>query len=289
MGELFKRASQVTIARPATSGSASTDFFGVGANALVVTDLRVTFQIEKNLGSDPNSATITIYNLTADTRARIEEKPLHVRIDAGYEDQLERLFVGDIRWSSSRREPPDWVTELQIGDGDRAFRYARVSRSYKSGVNQKTILAELSGNMGLKLPTNISEAKDLNDQYSSGVVLTGPTRNQMTKVLAKSGYSWSVQDGKLQALKATDKRTDQAFIVSQDTGMIGTPEFGAPEKKGKSPRLTVRMLLHPGLTPGGTIQMEAEVVKGLFRIERVSHMGDTHGQDWFSEVEAKPL
>lgn len=289
---LFNRGVSVTLSRPL-------DFKVLGGEVKLVTTitgLRVTFNIEKTLSEEPNTCELQIFNLAETTRGELDKKPMNVRIDAGYDGVLERLFQGDLRWGASKHVGVDWESKIQLGDGDRSYRYARVNRSFKAGVNIKTALGEVVKSMGLKMPKSAAEATDLIKQFASGTVVHGPSQVEMTRLLEPYGMSWSIQDGGLQILKGSDPKSQDALLVSQDTGMIGTPEFGPPmSKSGKDekklgsskPILTVLSLLYPGVTPGGLIQMDARKIKGLFRVDRVVHSGDTHGPDWQTKIEAR--
>jgi len=281
---LFRRAARVTVYRSEVGS-----FGDPATNGLEITDLRVQFAITKGTGSDPNTCEMVITNAAPDTRASLTKKPLHVRIDAGYDDDLKHLFRGDLRYGASSFQPPEWFTKLQIADGDRAYRHAKSSRSYKRGTTVLTALKDVAATMGLALPANALVSADLKAQFASGEVIHGPSRDELTKLLAPYGYRWSIQDGKLVILKEAETRPDRALVVSQATGMIGSPEFGVPDKSGKTPALTVKMLLYPAITPGGKIEIQSRTINGVFKVEKVTHTGDTHGDDWFTEVECKPV
>lgn len=284
MSRLFKRAVALTLARPQAG-----KFFENEPNAITIRDQRVQFSIVKSLDSEPNTCEVIVTNLAERTRAELQRKPLYVRLDAGYDGQLARLFTGDVIWGQSKINGVDWETKLQLGDGSRAHGHARLNRSFKAGTSVKTVLGDLAKAHGLKMPTNISEAKELSTQFASGVSVSGPTHAELTKVLAPRGYSWSVQDGRLQVLGPNGTRPDEAIVINQDAGMISSPEFGPPGDDGKPPTMTVSVLLYPGITPGGKIKVESRAVNGLFRVERVTHVGDTHGGSWQSNIEAIPL
>lgn len=279
MSRLFKRGVALTIARPQS-------YFVQAPNAVVLRGLRVTFSIEKKIGKQPNTCEVAVYNLSKDSRSNVDKRPIHVRLDAGYDDNLERLFTGDLIWSESKLDGVDWETKLQVADGARAFQHARVTRSFKPGVTLRTALAEVTGSLGLTMTKSALASSAMLTEFVSGLSLNGPAQREMTRLLAPHGLTWSIQDGRLQILGETEARTDQAIVVSQDAGMIGVPEYGSPTEKKKPPVLTVRMLLHPGLTPGGLIKVESRTIKGTFRVARVTHEGDTHGESWTSTVEA---
>lgn len=275
----FGRRVALTLARP-------TGYFTTAPNAVVITDLRVRFSIEKHLGSEPNACTCEVFNLNAESRAELQRKPIHVRLSAGYEDSVERIFVGDLTFVETRKEGADWVSKLQMGDGERAIRHARVGRSFRAGIELKALVAEVAKAMGVDAPANLAA---VTGRLASGAVVSGSAARELTRHLSARGVGWSIQDGRLQLLNDGAARPDQALVVSQETGLVGVPEFGAPKERGKPPVLSAQVLLTPALSPGGKVQMQSLNVKGTFKVVRVTHEGDTHGTEWFSSFEAVPL
>ena len=279
MSRLFQRSCALTLARP--SG-----YFTQANNATVISALRVQFEVKKSRRKEPNTCSITVSNLNADSRAALAIKPLHVRLDAGYDDNLGRLFTGDMRWSESVKFETDWETKIEVGDGERAYRHARVNRSYEGGVTARVLLAECASALALPLPPT-AHLTELDTQYVSGFSLHGPAQRELTRILDPLDIRWSIQDGRLQLERERDARGEPAIVVSPDTGLIGGPSFGSPAEKGKPAVLSFRMLLFPALTPGGLVRVESRNISGTFKLDRVLHVGDTHGAAWYSECEAR--
>lgn len=289
MGErLYNRAARLTLYRPAPAPA----YFATEPNATVIERLRVGFEITKTLEAEPNNATITIYNLAESSRAELQRKPLRVRLDAGYDGNLARLFDGDARYVA----PPtfgvaDVVTKIEAGEGERAFRNARLTRSYPKGVDARQVVKDLAGSMGLRAPSSVDDALALRGQFTGGAAIDGPSERSMTAVLAKHGYGWSVQDGQLQVLGKGAARADVAHLVEQSTGLVGSPEFGIEQADDGSEKsqLKFRTLLYPSIVPGSRVLVRSRGVDGVFIAQRVRHTGDTHGAPWFTDVEAIPL
>ncbi len=285
MGRLFGRAFQVMAYRAEIE-----DYFGEPQpNATIIRDLRVQFSVEKSNGSDPNKADVIITNLAKGTRAAIVRKPIKIQISAGYDGQARHIFTGDLRHGYSAMSGPDWETRLQLADGDRAFRYARINRSYKPGTSVLTALRDAAGGMGLSLPSNVEASTELREQFSAGISLYGAARDELSRLLAPYGYRWSVQNGQLQILRDDETREDRAWPITADKDMHGSPEWTTPTKAGEAPKLKVRCALYPELTPGGTTEIVSSAVNGIFRIEKVTHTGDTHGDEWATEIQAKAV
>ena len=253
--------------------------------------MRVQFSVTRSLSKDPNTAEVTISNLSEASRAEFQQRPLRVQIAAGYAGENKLLFVGDVRPGSvSRIAGTDWETKLLLGDGSRAFAEARVNRSYKNGTAVRTILRDAATSMGLKLPKELDESVELKQSLPVGESLTGYTSDELTRLLAPFGYEWSIQNGKLQVLRSAQVLPNEARVVDETEGMLGTPELGTPEKGGKPPTLRLRHLLDGAFAPGQKIKVVSRSVKrGLYKVQQVTHTGDSRGDDWETEIEATPL
>lgn len=287
---LFKRGCSVTLITPSALPAAFFDHAPGPENAIEITGLRIKFEIEKHVKSDPNRCDIQVFNLAQNSRALCEKKPLTVWLDAGYDGELRQVFRGDVRHAYSELKKPEWVTTLQLGDGDRACRLARVNKSYASGTPALTVVKDLARSMGLTVSdADAARLADLRTQPVGGLAVQGASRDAMTRVLAPFGVQWSIQNGRLQLLRDQDITDGTAALISVDTGMIGTPEYKTPVRAGKPPHLKVKTLLYPQLLPGTLILVRSRAIKDqYFRIQRLVHRGDTHGKEWETEIEAFP-
>jgi hypothetical protein len=284
----FNKYARVIIQHPATVGNV---FFGRVGNEVTITDLRIQFEVTLSLTKSPNHCDVTITNLNKDSRAEFQEKPLVVRLEGGYDHEYAHIFTGDLRFGSSKLDPPDWETKLQLADGDRAFRSARVSRTYVKGTPLIMALKETAGSMGLALPTDPTSSRilaQLQTQMKAGDIIDGPSHVAMSRLLAPYGATWSIQNGKLQILTGGMTTAGTAYIISSNTGLKGSPEAGVPEragtKRGNTVSVKAKMTLSPHLYPGQLVQVQSKQVNGNFRLTKVTHKGDTHGDEWDSEI-----
>lgn len=280
MAKLFKREARATI------------------GALEVEGLRVQFKVAKSLQQEPNKLEVSIWNLSRDTRGKlteaVEKQSAPVVVEAGYAAAAgspattEELFKGDARLISHVRQGPDWVTRLQSGDGAKAYKSARMVASFAPGTKRGTVIEEAAKSLGLPLG-NLKERIKAHDfkgaltEFVGGFAAAGKTATQLTELLDPLGLGWSIQEGQLQILGEKDTTSAQPIVLSPESGLIGSPELG---DQGV---VKVKSLLQPGIRPGRRIELDAESLQGLFRVERVTHSGDTHGADWYSEAELKPL
>lgn len=290
---LFKRNVRVTCWRESVPTDVTSFDVNRASNQLEITDLRVQFRVQKDLPKGrhpkPNTCDITITNLSKHTRTNLEIKPLNVQLEAGYDDVYRFMFIGDLRYAQTKMEGPDWLTLLQLGDGDCHYRWARMNRTYGDGTSVKQILRDAAKSMGMALPSNVESDSVFNEVIKGGALAYGNVRDQLTKYLAPYGYSWSIQNGQLRILRDDRTHQDTYKVINEENGMIGSPEFGTPPRTGKPPHMTVNMLLYPELVPGDKVLLESKVKTGFFRIENVEHNGDTHGDQWTTQVELKPI
>lgn len=257
--------------------------------------LRMEFKVRKTLKGQPNTLDVRISNLAAQTRAQMQKKGAKVTLLAGYEENPDQLlFNGDARTIDHVRRGPEWLTRVQCGDGEVAMQKRAVNLSFAPGAKVSDVVLQLAQATGLDLG-NVSarlkrgDFKGAASQFLGGYAASGRSFAQLQSVARAAGLDVSVQDGALQLLGATDATSEEAVLLSADTGMVESPEHGSPEKSGDDAVVKVKSLLQPSIRPGRRIRIESISLKGTFVVETVHHTGDTHGAPWYSEVECRPL
>lgn len=267
-----------------------------------ITDsLRIQFDIEKTAKKNPNKSTIKVYNLRKETRAEFEKPDTRVVLYAGYKDEAGAIliFQGSVSYAWSRKDGPDLITEFELGDGATEIRDTTISVGYGKGIKSTQVLNDVSKQMGLPLtlPNNAPTRV-----WNNGLSFHGPARTLLDKVTKGTNLEWSIQNGNLQVIENGMVTTRQGILISQSSGMIGSPERERLAKahthakdKGKTvgqPIIEpdydgwkVKSLLMPTLNPGDRIQLEALFVTGIYRIEEIKHQGDSDATgDWQSEL-----
>lgn len=259
-----------------------------------VEGLRITFKVSKKLSGEPAELEATVYNLNETHRAQTRMKGAKVILEAGYGSDLVRLFSGDARYCEHTREGPDWVTKIQCGDGERAYRYAYVSESFAPGTYVRDVFRKVAGATGLDVRDACSYVDALIDeQFTQGFSVFGKASTAIETLLKGRGLEHTVIDGRLQVLEAGKPAKNSAVLLSPSTGLIGSPSHGTPEtgKKGatKPQMVKAKSLLNGRITPGALVRIESVQINGNFRAQDVMHTGDTFGSDWYTEIEALPV
>jgi hypothetical protein len=253
----------------------------------------VQFRATRSRSKEPNTATITIYNLNENHRSELQEKGIPTVLEAGYADNVSQIFSGALEFGSSVKTGPDILTTIQTDDGGKEYKNARINTSLKGPVDMGAILQTAGEALGLNLG-NLREKvangslRSALQEMTEGVVLSGKAEQVFTRIAKQMGYSWSTQDGQIQLLEPNETiaSSDPILLTAsggKSTGLIGTPE---PGEKGF---VKARSLLQPDLLPGRRVKIESLKIDGFYRIEKVVFTGDTWGGDWYSDIEAKPL
>lgn len=284
---LFDRRVVVAVAFPL-----ATDYVSVSGQVVEIVGLRTQFKVHKSLVKDPNTAEVTINNLAETTRSRMQAQAAKVVIRAGYRDTVGQIFIGDAHNIEHIRNGADWLTKIHAGDGARGLTQGRVSQSFAPGTPVTDVVATIGRVAGFDISsvTKTGKLKELEGrQFAQGYVAHGSVGKELDKILRGAGFEWSIQDGKLQVLRRGEANTERVIELTPASGLIGSPEYVTSEKSKKPAVLKFKALLSPEIIPGRRLAFESARHKGVHRVTKVEHTGDTHGDDWFTEGECEVI
>lgn len=274
MAQLFQRAVRVTL------------------GATVIADLRVQFKIKQSLTKEPNTLQLSIFNLSAETRGKMQSKGVQIIVEAGYADTIAQIFKGTSTVIDHVHEGPDWITKVQCGDGVIPFN-VNVHGSFKKGTPVSTVFEDIAKKTGLDVSGAVSRVRSaVSEQFTKGHTAFGKAGNVLDDLVNGRGLEWSIQDGRMQVLPFGGTTSDSAVVLSPTTGLIGSPAHGTAEKEKKASLLVAKSLLQPSLRPGRAVRVENVAdakANGDFRVVTSTHDGDTAGGAWWSECELAPL
>lgn len=266
-------------------------------SGLDLSALRIKFATHKGDMQTPNSAEITVYNLSPETVARIKGEFKRVTLSAGYVGNSGVIFDGTIRQVRSMRSGSDSWIEILVADGDRAYNFATVNCTLAAGARPSDQVA-VCGTAMAEMGTQTGYVPDLGGQeLPRGKVMYGMARSYMTDVADSTDTSWSIQDGKMQMVPGDSYLPGEAVVLNAGTGLIGSPE---QTNEG----IKVRCLINPRIRIGGRIKLDnasiaaakAELqigavskaaridTDGIYRVLKVEHTGDTRGTDWYADL-----
>lgn len=279
-------------------------------NALDLSALRFRFVIKRGDIQTPNTADIRVYNVSDQTADRIRQmlpRPefSRVLIQGGYDGNFGILFHGQIKQVRRGRESQtDTYIDITAADGDSAYNFAVSTFSLAAGdTAPKTQIDHiLKGMAEYSIGKGYSPDLPANS-LPRGKAFYGMSRDEMRKIARNLGVSWSIQDGKLQMVPETAYMEGEIPVITSATGMVGLPE---QTQNG----IKVRVLLNPNIKIGQAIKLDNESIQGyrfglgvtqtgtnlmtettaktnsdgLYYVMIAEHMGDTRGQEWYSDL-----
>lgn len=282
MSVQYLRRAKLTVANKVGQGF---DFEG----------LRVSGKIVKSNESNANTAEISIYNLSDNSRFFFEEENLFISLDLGYAGiddlegnstgSIENVFKGNISKdqgkTSSFRDGSEWVTKIEAGDGEKELQTSHTEISFGKGTPFTAIINQLLQTFGLAKGSQAVVGEGI---ARNGFSASGKSKDILDRLAERFGFTWSVQSGALQVTRNNIPTPEVATVVSPTTGLISSVI-----KREKGVEFTT--LLNPQILPGRAVNIiqTATIASGFFKVTRVVMDFDTHGPNWTSQVEALPL
>lgn len=266
--------------------------WAIQLGTLRIVGLDLSFKVFKSAKREPNTAEISVYNLSEDHRQQIEEaRGLAVMVWAGYADPgASLIFSGDVMDATTPRrgsaasedDGPDFVTMVSAQDGGSAYRQARVSRSFGPGVAVGTVLRAALEAMGVG-EGNLADFENAGLEgagrtFPEGTVLDGAAHRELAGIVQSMGLRWSIQNGVLQLQRRRTPLSQQAVRLAADTGLIGVPSVD------NAGIVTARALLVPGLDPGRKVAMDSAKIQGGYEVRAVEYVGDTAASNWYADL-----
>jgi hypothetical protein len=282
--QLFRRSCSLDVGKPGDDlVSLPALRIQSGAEQLGLT---VAFKIEKNDKPEPNRSEIRIYNLTDSHREQLEQQGVRALLSAGYPGAEAQVFAGNVRFALTEKQGPDFITRLELSDGLQGWTEGVLNKSWSPGAILRDIVSDLAATLTSDKGNLIQALGDVGDRvFKKGFNAHGLAATELTRVLNDVGLSWSLQDGTLQILGPAQYLGDEGPLLDADHGLIGSPQVGAPERKGGPNVIKVKCLLNPAIRPGQRLQLNSKDLKGVCRCHKVTHSGVTQGGDWYTEAE----
>lgn len=277
---------------------------GDGESALDLSALHYTFTVSQSDINTPNRAEIRIYNVSDATakRARDLEEGGSVVLSAGYDGSFGTIFHGTIiQVLVGKENPTDSFIDIVAGDGDLGYCMAVVHKAMAAGATVRDRIGaalEALAEYGVR-PGQI--AQDLPEQpLPRGTVLHGMAREVLNDAIASADATWWIQNGELNVVKGRGFLPGEAVVLTSATGLVGLPVQSIDG-------ISMHCLLNPQIQPGRLIQIDNKSVQqvkfnpdlsssvqfgfvpkldtdGFYRAIVVNHLGDSQGQDWYTEI-----
>lgn len=278
---------------------------GVG-KIFTVTDLHIEFEIEvaNNDMEDGGECEISIFNLSqafVDYLEQASSQQIFVKLEAGYQNDVYGvIYEGVVSGMEDSFEDQDRVTTLTCQKGGFLNNLTKVA-SYPKGTPLENVVVDLVESMGMAI--NFPERYESLYTLSSDLYVYGNPKDALKQVLDPYDMIAMISGHVIELATTYPENPEYIFfepyVVSADTGLIGIPtrikdensNGEATQTQGSSLESNTGIefitLLNPNLKPQEYIIMDAQSVRGIYRLTEVKYTGSYEGDEWFCECKAE--
>ena len=279
------------------------------ADGLDLSDLHFRFQVTSADIETPNLMTVRVFNLDPETMRAIIKEYDQVSLAAGYvHANFSLIFTGTIRQFKRGREGAvDGFLEVLAADNDLGYNFGFINTTLSPEQQRSTwedVYQQCATSMGVQTDPQTAEMlqREAGTQGNifmpRGRVLFGMTRTILRQMADSIDATWSVQNGVLILTKTTGVRAGTAVVLGPETGLIGVPE-------ATDAGVEARCLLNPQIKIGVQVSIASNLINettqlsrfrptlapvaalannSLYRVLATEHVGDTRGQDWYTDI-----
>ncbi|WP_430316938.1 baseplate hub protein [Pseudomonas sp. p1(2021b)] len=270
-------------------------------DGVLIEDLNITFDIAKsadNKRKGHNTASFSVYNLTAQQREFAESRHITVQLNVRYGSSsvYVPMFKGEVTQAFSEKSGPDIVTSMECGDGFVALTTTKLKQVMPQGTSIGSVLEEIRSRM-----PNVARGSytvvNLDSPISRSYRLSGTAREALDKLAKEYKLDYTIDGGILNVTdqaKPLFKNTETAPLISPSTGLIEIPynttEEARVTAKDKTRRdgIKFKCFLNPEIVCGSLVVLRDTTnnTDGFYRVNSLRHSGTYRGNDWLTEVMA---
>lgn len=273
-------------------------------------DFRCSFQTQAQDGTVPETAIITIYNLSDSTMKGLVKEFDQVILEAGYDQgRYGIIFNGIVKQYGRGHEENMTESYFRIfaAHSDTTFRFGVVNRTLSAGSTTDVRTKAVQEHISLKddIPFGQQDRSKYEGTAYRGAVEHGVGVDVMAEEATHANMVWSIQDGKMVLLNSDSYVQGQVIDLNAETGLIGHPEItdnGISVTSLLNPAVRVRGLVRLNNdsiswlgAPGGGSMVHWPVPSnstifsmmssdGLYIILVRTHEGDTRGNPWYTHM-----
>ena len=266
--------------------------------------LKIAFDVDRDLSQETNKLKLKLWNLKAESRAKIEKEDIKIELYAGYRENggAKKMFSGTVIRAVSVDEGENVTTEIEASDGQVPVRDTVVSLSYAPDTSAEIIVNAIAGEMGL--PLIVGEGVEF-EAYKNGYSFVGKAADALSEICSGQGLDWSIQNSMLQIILAGGTVKKSGLVFSAATGLIGSParivkarakedeetakrkakQGAQKEKPDKKAGWKIETLLAPTVNPGDAVKVESRIITGWFRVETIKHKGELYGGEYRTQMD----
>jgi len=251
-----------------------------------IKNLRIAFNVTKTAKSSENTAKISIYNLSRDSRDLVQSRtaegsPLtKVVLRAGFQTSGEKILFRGTGNVVSTHKPPEWITEITAEDSVKELKAVTFEKKYPAGTLVSDIVKELLKAAGLSVTVDVPLIATL----PLARTFTGDPIKNIQDLSSTYSFVFNMQDeGGVIAPKDRKPKREYIVLLSRSTGMVGRPRI-------RGSLLVVQALIDPDLRPNNYVDLATlePGLSGIYLIQTAKYQGDSWSGDFLVTLELTP-
>ena len=259
----------------------------LGAGGLELDEqMMIAFDVQKTISGIPNNGIVSVWNLSRSSQEKIGKEWDTLELKAGYHGIGTGIILkGDIREVYHDPQGVDTISEIVVGDGDKADRTGFIAKTFPRGTEVKDIVEEIYKNMP---GVSRGEWKGLDDlpKTTRPMTFMSPTRKALDLIGKTYDLYHSIQNEALEIIPKDDA-IQQVALISPETGMIGAPTI-------TDTGVRVKTLLDADIRPNRLVEVKSKTTElngagKRYRVGSVAFYGDTMDGDFDAEVEGEKI
>jgi len=287
---------------------------GTDEDAIEVDQLNIRFEVLKTSDNErrKNSAWVEIFNLSDSRRKKLQHAHIGISLDVGYVDTgLKSLFTGqafsvdnkELRGFRDKKQDVDIITRVDVDELFEELNTKNMSSFSPAGSKLRDVISTIAKSIEGITKEDLS-GSTIDKVLIDGYQMVGSPRSNLDRLSKTYNLQWQIDMGTLYVMDAGTSFTasnEEAYIIAQDTGLIGSPEYinesakrnqrvvenkTKNEIKEKPNGIEIKCLLNPSIVAGSTIKLEFEELTGFYIVDEVRHAGEFRGQDWYTVIRA---
>ena len=268
----------------------------IGSNKYDLDGMNFTFDIPFEDSDEPPVATVTVTNLSANTRNSIK-KDDPVILNAGYQGNVGCILIGKVVGLKHKQNNVDWTSTMTVQPCAEEILGRIVNKTYTENMKASAIIRDLLNIFGVEVARCVLSI-DTSDPR--GRVCRGYLKKVLTEIVVNECKSRFIirTTGQVYITKADDGinngvtltpatgllRSDEETVAIQLETDLNSQKTGEDRKEDTISR---SCLLNYRIAAAEVVKVQSSDLNGRFIVAKGNHKGGRTG-DWKTSMELKP-
>lgn len=267
----------------------------IGDNKYSLGTMDFKFEVPFEDSDEPPVATVSITNLSANTRSSIKKNDA-VILNAGYKGDVGCILVGKVVGLKHKQNGVDWVSTLTVQPCADEILGRKVNKTYSANEKASAIVRDLLNIFGVEVAKcELSDDKS----YPRGRVCRGNLKKILTQIVVSECKSRFIirPTGQIYITKA-ETGIDNGLTLTPANGLLRSDEdtVAIPvetklnSKKTGSARdentISRSCLLNYRISTAESVKIQSSDLNGKYTVVKGSYVGSRTG-DWKTTMELK--